>query len=70
MAVVRVSKLAVPRPLMKAPMPCEDPMPRPPPSLRWISTTPIMASVTNRCSTRSTGVRVTRAFMKEGEPSE
>src|SRR5215469_5312665 len=48
MAVVRVSRLAVPRPDMNAPMPCELPIPRPPPSLRWISTTPISASVTNR----------------------
>ena len=47
-AVVRVSRLAVPRPVMKPPMPCEVPMPRPPPSLRWISTTPISARVTNR----------------------
>src|SRR5271163_4728520 len=31
---------------MKAPMPCELPIPRPPPSLRWISTTPISAIVT------------------------
>ena len=48
MAVVRVSRLAVPRPDMKAPMPWELPIPSPPPSLRWISTTPINASVTNR----------------------
>ena len=33
-AVARVSRLAVPRPVMKAPMPWEEPMPRPPPSLR------------------------------------
>ena len=48
MAVARVSRLAVPRPPMNEPMPCEEPMPSPPPSLRWISTTPISASVTNR----------------------
>src|SRR4051812_5895315 len=47
MAVVRVSRLAVPRPDMNAPMPWELPMPRPPPSLRWIRTTPIRAMVTN-----------------------
>ena len=46
--MVRVSRLAVPRPDMNAPMPCELPIPSPPPSLRWISTTPIRASVTNR----------------------
>jgi hypothetical protein len=48
MAVVRVSKLAVPRPLMNEPMPWEVPMPSPPPSLRWISTTPISRTVTNK----------------------
>ena len=47
-AVVRVSRLAVPRPDMNDPIPWELPMPRPPPSLRWISTTPIRAKVTNR----------------------
>src|SRR3954463_5108634 len=47
-AVVRVSRLAVPRPDMNEPMPCELPIPRPPPSLRWIRTTPISARVTNR----------------------
>ena len=47
-AVVRVSRLAVPRPDMNEPMPWELPMPRPPPSLRWISTTPISARVTNK----------------------
>ncbi len=47
-AVVRVSRFAVPRPLMNEPMPCDVPMPRPPPSLRWISTTPISRRVTNR----------------------
>ncbi len=47
-AVVRVSRLAVPRPDMNEPMPCELPIPSPPPSLRWISTTPIRASATNR----------------------
>jgi hypothetical protein len=47
-AVARVNKLAVPRPLMNEPMPWEVPMPRPPPSLRWISTTPISARVTNK----------------------
>ena len=47
-AVARVSRLAVPRPDMKEPMPCAVPIPRPPPSLRWISTTPISASVTKR----------------------
>ena len=47
-AVVRVSKLAVPRPDMKEPIPCELPMPRPPPSLRCIKTTPIRARVTNK----------------------
>ena len=56
MAVVRVSRLAVPRPLMNEPMPCEVPMPSPPPSLRWISTTPIRASVTNRWMISSTVV--------------
>ena len=33
-AVVRVSRLAVPRPDIKEPMPWELPMPSPPPSLR------------------------------------
>ena len=47
-AVVRVSRFAVPRPDMNEPIPWELPMPRPPPSLRWISTTPIRARVTNR----------------------
>ena len=47
-AVVLVNRLAVPRPDMNAPIPCELPMPRPPPSLRWISTTPIRARVTNK----------------------
>ena len=32
--VMRVSRLAVPRPDMNDPMPCELPMPNPPPSLR------------------------------------
>ena len=48
MAVARVSRLAVPRPVMNPPMPWDEPIPNPPPSLRWISTTPISASVTNR----------------------
>ena len=47
-AVVRVNRLAVPRPDMNEPMPWELPIPKPPPSLRWISTTPINASVTNK----------------------
>jgi hypothetical protein len=47
-AVVRVSRLAVPRPDMNDPMPWELPMPSPPPSDRWISTTPIKAKVTNK----------------------
>jgi hypothetical protein len=47
-AVARVSRLAVPRPDMNEPMPCELPIPSPPPSLRWINTTPISARVTNR----------------------
>lgn len=47
-AVARVNKLAVPRPVMNEPIPCDVPIPRPPPSLRWISTTPIRAKVTNR----------------------
>ena len=53
-AVIRVSKLAVPRPDMNEPMPWELPMPRPPPSLRWISTTPIRLRVTNRWMISST----------------
>jgi hypothetical protein len=47
-AVVRVSRLAVPRPDMKEPIPWELPIPSPPPSERWIRTTPIRAKVTNR----------------------
>ena len=47
-AVVRVSRFAVPRPDMNPPIPWDVPMPRPPPSLRWINTTPIRARVTNR----------------------
>ena len=58
-AVARVNRLAVPRPLMKEPMPWEVPIPRPPPSLRWISTTPISARVTNRWIIR-------RTLFKEG----
>ena len=53
-AVVRVSRLAVPRPDMNEPMPWELPMPSPPPSDRWISTTPISASVTKRWMISST----------------
>jgi hypothetical protein len=53
-AVARVSRLAVPRPLMNEPIPWEVPMPNPPPSLRWISTTPIRARVTNRWMIRRT----------------
>ncbi len=33
-AVVRVSRFAVPRPDMKLPMPWDEPIPSPPPSLR------------------------------------
>jgi hypothetical protein len=47
-AVARVSRLAVPRPDMNAPMPCDDPMHSQPTSLRWIITTTISASETNR----------------------
>ena len=47
-AVARVRRFAVPRPVMKAPMPWDEPMPNPPPSLRWSSTTPIRARVTKR----------------------
>ena len=39
---------------MNEPMPWDVPTPSPPPSLRWISTTPINASVTNRWMTSST----------------
>ena len=53
-AVARVNKLAVPRPLMKEPIPWDVPIPSPPPSLRWISTTPINAMVTNRWMIRRT----------------
>ena len=58
MPVARVSKLAVPRPLMNEPMPWVEPMPSPPPSLRWISTTPIRARVTNRWMIRRTVLNV------------
>ena len=44
-AVVRVSALAVPRADMK---PDPPPMPRPPPSDRWMRTTPIKATTTMR----------------------
>ncbi|CAM4313815.1 hypothetical protein ROMU108268_21575 [Roseomonas mucosa] len=57
-AVERVSRLAVPRPVMKAPIPWEEPMPRPPPSLRWSSTTPISARATKKCRTSRTVVMV------------
>ena len=62
-AVARVSRLAVPRPLMNEPMPWEVPMPSPPPSLRWISTTPISARVTNRWIIRRT---VANGLVPEG----
>jgi len=54
MAVVRVSRLAVPRPDMKPPMPWEEPMPSPPPSERWRRTTPMRARVTKRWMMRRT----------------
>jgi hypothetical protein len=53
-AVVRVSRLAVPRPDMNEPMPWELPIPSPPPSERWIRTTPIRARVTNKWMISST----------------
>ena len=55
-AVPRVSRLAVPRPDMNDPMPWLWPMPRPPPSLRWISTMPISASVTSRWMVSRTSI--------------
>ena len=60
-AVVRVSRLAVPRPDMNEPMPWEVPMPNPPPSLRWIRTTPISARVTNRWT-------ISNTVLKKGSP--
>src|SRR4051794_12158637 len=62
-AVVRVSRLVVPRPLMNPPMPCDVPIPSPPPSERWISTTPISARVTKRCRTSRTVV-IARGFYR------
>jgi hypothetical protein len=52
--VVRVSRLAVPRPLISPPMPPPPPMPRPPPSLFCSSTAPTSATAIIRWMTRRT----------------
>jgi hypothetical protein len=44
-AVVRVRRLAVERPVMNPDMPPPPPIPRPPPSLFWTSTTPMSVIV-------------------------
>src|SRR5579859_994 len=55
-AVVRVSRFAVDRPVMKPdmPPPPPPPRPRPPPSLFWISTTPIRETAKSTWTTRTT----------------
>src|SRR5882672_11013136 len=52
-AVVRVSRLWVERPVMKPDMPPPPLMPSPPPSLFWIRMTPIIAMARRRWMTRT-----------------